>query len=210
MRDFVLQMVAVLRPASAGTPCSVGGELEEIMIGCFAHRLGARDARNKAHQIGRRVGRSAHFARIAVLILRAAIGAFALDEPIRQEHLLHRIVELLDRASRRSGPLAFRLVDSSDSARVLRRMRRVVVVELDQESRRNPACAPSSTRSMSCSGVMPSLLGAQHDRRAVRVVRADEMDSWPHIFWKRTQMSAWMYSTRCPKWMRRLRTAARR
>jgi hypothetical protein len=25
--------------------------------------------------------------------------------------------------------------------------------------------------------------------------------SWPRIFWKRTQMSVWMYSTRWPRWI---------
>ena len=51
---------------------------------------------NGSMKIGRRVDDAAHLASVGVLILRVAVGALALDIAIRQEHLLDRIVELLD------------------------------------------------------------------------------------------------------------------
>jgi hypothetical protein len=44
------------------------------------------------------------------------------------------------------------------------------------------------------------LLGGDHDRRAVRVVGADEVHLVPCMRWNRTQMSAWMYSIMWPMW----------
>jgi hypothetical protein len=44
-------------------------------------------------------------------------------------------------------------------------------------------------------------LGLQHDRRAVGVVGADEVDLVALARrWKRTQMSAWTYSMMWPMW----------
>ena len=47
---------------------------------------------------------------------------------------------------------------------------------------------------------LAGLLGGDHDRRAVRVVGADEVHLVPRMRWKRTQMSAWMYSIMWPMW----------
>src|SRR5260370_30091844 len=55
-------------------------------------------------------------------------------------------------------------------------------------------------RAMSCSGLMPSLsawgmIGAPCASSALT-----KCCSCPCILWKRTQMSAWMYSMMCPMW----------
>jgi hypothetical protein len=51
------------------------------------------------------------------------------------------------------------------------------------------------------SGVMPSF--SARSMIGVPWVSSAQtyQHSWPRIFWKRTQMSVWMYSTRWPRWM---------
>ena len=90
--------------------------------------LRAGQRRVRVLQVGRRVDRAAVLAGVAVLVLRAALRALALDVAVGQEHALHRIVELLDRLACRSSPAAFeRAVDVLRQLDVLRRVRRVPV-----------------------------------------------------------------------------------
>ena len=74
------------------------GEFEEIMVGCAHYRLGAGHGGVGVDHVGCGVGRAAHFAVVAVLVFGVALGAFALDEAVRQEHFLDRVVILLDGA----------------------------------------------------------------------------------------------------------------
>ncbi len=103
------------------------GEPEEVVLGALAHRRGARQRRVRIDQVGRRVDGAAVLAGIAVLILRMADRAFALDVAIRQEHLLHRVVELLDRLA-------------VDQARRLE-----LAVDVAATARRSPASASSAS-----------------------------------------------------------------
>ena len=73
-----------------GRACSTGVAPVSVEYGFF--------------EIGRRIERAALLARVAVLVLRAAHRAFALDVAVGQEHLLHRVVELLDRPRVDRGP----------------------------------------------------------------------------------------------------------
>jgi hypothetical protein len=57
------------------------------------------------------------------------------------------------------------------------------------------------TRAISASGVMPSF--SARSMIGVPWVSSAQtyQHSWPRIFWKRVQMSVWMYSTRWPRWI---------
>ena len=103
-----------------------------------------------------------------------AVRALALDVPIGEEHALDGIVELLDRlrvdeASGLEAP-----VDVLRQRDVLRRVGRVPMIEAEVESlqilgpsRRDPRHELLRADSFG--------LRLEHDRRAVRVVRAHEM-----------------------------------
>ena len=111
-----------------------------------------------------------------VLVLGATTRALALDVAIRQEHLLDGIVELLDlfRGDERRLAVAQAPVDVLRELDVLRRVRRVPVIEAQVEafdllgSRRGDPGHQHLRRHA-------FRVGPQHDRRAVRVVGADEM-----------------------------------
>ena len=66
------------------------------MLGRLHHRRRARQGRVGIFQIGRGVHRTARFTAVAVLVFRAALGAVALNEAVRQEHVLLGIKKLLD------------------------------------------------------------------------------------------------------------------
>jgi hypothetical protein len=106
-------------------------------------------------QVGRRIGGAADFAVVAVLVLGVALGALALDEAVRQEQLLDRVVILLDGADFDQAGGAQLQVDVVGAVAGFVGMGRVIVVETDPETGKVAG-----------------------------------------IFWKRTQMSVWMYSTR--------------
>src|SRR6266850_1284885 len=67
------------------------------MVRGFEHRLGAGKRRVGVLQLRRRIDGAAVLACVSVLVLRAAIRAFAFDVAVGEEHALHGIVELLDR-----------------------------------------------------------------------------------------------------------------
>jgi len=62
------------------------------MFGMTQFRLGAGNRRERIDQVGRRIGGTAGFAVVAILILGAAFRALALDEAVRQEQLFDRVV----------------------------------------------------------------------------------------------------------------------
>ena len=142
------------------------------MIRFLAHRGRAGDRGIGPHQVGGGIGRAADFAGIPVLVLRPALRAFALDVAVRQEHLLHRIVELLD-GTDVDQPRRLQL--AVDIFRIEARfvgMGGVVVVEGDVESGEIPGMFAVDARDERFRSDA-LLLGAQHDRRAVGVVGAD-------------------------------------
>jgi hypothetical protein len=82
----------------------------------------------------------------------------------------------------------------------LRAVGGVVVVELDMETVEIPlVLVPHPVDELLRGDAL--LLGAQHDGRAVGIVGAAIDAGMARIFWKRTQISVWMYSTRWPRWM---------
>src|SRR5690606_2509249 len=84
-------------------------------------------------QFGGGVHRPADLAGVAVLVLGVALGAFALDVAVGQEHALDRIVELLDRAGFDQVGGFQRAIDVLRQRDVLGRVGRMPVVEADVE-----------------------------------------------------------------------------
>ena len=66
------------------------------MLRLLQHRCGARQSGIGILHFGGGVNRTARFAAVAILVFGAALGAFAFDEAVGQEHRLFRIKELLD------------------------------------------------------------------------------------------------------------------
>ena len=146
-------------------------ELEEVMVGGLADRLGARHHRVGLDQVGRAVGLAAHLAGVAVLVLRVAVRALALDEPVGQEHLLDRVVELLDRPHLDQAARLELPVDVLGKLAGLFRVRGVVVVEVDVKPGEVAGVLVPDALDQRLRGDA-FLLRPQHDGGAVGVVRA--------------------------------------
>ncbi len=146
-------------------------ELEEMVLGIPVHRRRPRYCRQRILQVGRAVGGAAGLAVVAVLVRRAALRTFALDEAVRQEHVLHRVVQLRDRLHLDESGVLQRKINLRGEYAVFLRMRRVVMVEADVETREVArVLVPHTLDQRLRSDVL--LLRAQHDRRAMCVVRA--------------------------------------
>ena len=144
------------------------------MLGSLQNRFRARNRRVSVLEFGRAIGRAASLARIAVLVLGAALRTFALDEAVGQKHVLFRIVELLDCAAH-DFAVGFQCgVDAVDKLPVLGGVCAVVVVKADMKTVEIGAVLGVHTVDHLFRGDA-GLLGRQHDRRAVRVVGADVM-----------------------------------
>jgi hypothetical protein len=177
VRHFALQL-AVLGPALEERDAARIGQLEEEVLAALQHRHRAGQRRVRALQVGGRVHRAADLAVVAVLVLRAALRAFAFDVAVGQEHRLHRIEELLDGARGDQVVGAQRTVDALRQRVVLGRVGRMPVVEADVEA---VEIGPAPGGDLGDEGLrrLARLLGRDHDRRTMRVVGADEMHFMP-------------------------------
>ncbi len=180
-----LHLVGRLRLGQVGHPLAQEGfaarvgQLEEVVRGGLAHRRGAGHHRVRVFQVGGHVGRAADFARVTVLVLGAALRALALDEAVRQEHVLDRVVELLDLALGDQVLGLQRQVDLLGELLVLLGVGAVVVVERHHEAVEIAlVLGPHAIDQFL--GRNAFLLGPQHHRGAVRVVRADVVDLVRH------------------------------
>ncbi len=169
-----LQAAGVGRPLLQEVEAARIGQAEEVMLAAAQHGDGAAQRRIRVLQLGRVVDRAAVLARIAVLVLGAAARALALDEAVGQEHRLHRVEELLDRLHVDQLVLAQRQVDLLGERVVLRRIGGAPVVERDVEAVQVLRAAGGD---LGDEGLrrLALLLGRDHDRCAVRVVRAHEV-----------------------------------
>src|SRR5690606_30530704 len=165
--DFALQPVAQHRGEVA--------DLEEEMLGRAQLGGGAGDHRARFLQFGGRIGRAAGLAVVAVLVGRAAARADALDVAVGQEHRLDRVVELLDRAAFDVAACLERAVEALGQFPVLGRVGGVVAVEVDAEVGDVALLAGLETLD-EVLGRDAGLLRGEHDRRAVGIVGADEVD----------------------------------
>ena len=150
------------------------GELEEVVRGFLHHRGRARERALGVDHFRGQVHRAAHLAVVAVLIGGAALGAGALDEAVGKEHALFGVVELLDVLGvDKAG--SFQLsVDVLGERRVLRAVRAVPVVKLDVKAVKILLAAGSDFSNELLRGDA-LFLGSDHDRGAVRIVRADKV-----------------------------------
>ena len=142
------------------------------MLGILFHRRGAAQHRARVLQFAGIVGGAADLAVVAVLVGGAAARAAALDETVRQEHLLFRVEELADGALADVAGVAQFPVDVLGQVAVFVRVRAVVVVEADLEAGEVGLVLPGHARDqlLRRDAVLP---GAQHDGRAVGIVGAD-------------------------------------
>ena len=147
-------------------------QIEEVMLGFLFHGCRAGDGRYRVDKVRGGVGAVAGLATVAVLVLGAAERAFAADEAVRQEHFLYRVVELRDGAALDMACGVEAGVDVLRELPVFPGMGGMEVVEADPEA-----------------GVVAFVFGvdaadqlfrgnalavrAQHDGRAVGVIRAD-------------------------------------
>ena len=144
------------------------------MVGVAQLRFGAGHGRIGLDEVGGRIRRTAHFAVVAVLVFRVALGAFALDEAVRQEHVLDRVVILFD-GTHLDQPVGLQgAVDALGKFFGLVRVGGAVVVESHME------CGEIVVMLLPHAGDQlfrrdAFLFGAQHDGCAVGVVGADVM-----------------------------------
>ena len=148
------------------------------MLGSLEHRRGTRERRIWIDEIGRRIDRAAVLTGVAVLILGAALRAFALDIAVGQEHGLDRIEELLDRLGIDQTRLFELEVDVLRERRVGRRVGAapMVVGNVKAVEAFRASGGDFCHQLVRCD---PFGLRPEHDRRAVGVVRADEMHRMP-------------------------------
>ena len=148
-------------------------ELEEQVLGLALDRGRAAQHGDGVLQVGRRVRRAAGLAAVAVLVGRAAARAGAPDVAVRQEHPRLLVVGLADRRAAYVPAREQPPVDLLGELPALRRMRGVEVVDRDVEVGEIAGLLHAHPRDqvLGRDAFLPCL---EHDRRAVRVARADE------------------------------------
>ena len=150
----------------------LGLQLEVEVFGIPDDGRGAARRADGVAQLLGGVGGTALVAAVAVLALRAALGARALHETVGQEHLAMFTVELRRRALRDAAGLLHRGEELLGERLILGRVRRIVVVKGDLEVRevlqvRGVAAGDQLL------GRDALLRRADHDRGAVGVVGTD-------------------------------------
>ena len=150
----------------------VVGQAQEEVLGLPLDRQRSGDDGTRVDQVRRLISRAALVATVTVLVLRPATRTGSLDEAVGQEHLPFGVIELPDRPAVDRPPFPQPAVYSLHQFPVLGRVGGVEVVEVDLESaivlqvlRRQPDDQVLGRDSLP--------LGAQHDRRAVRVLGTD-------------------------------------
>jgi len=174
VRNLRLQTPRRIDPALEELHAARIGEPEEEMLRRAQLGPCTRERRVGLDQLGRRVDRPADLTGVSVLVLRVTLRALALDVAVGQEHALDRVEELLDRA-RVDEPC--RLEPAIDVLRqldVLRRVGGVPVIEAQVESLQVPRPIGGDPGDELLRRDAFAL-GLEHDRRTVRVVRADEV-----------------------------------
>ena len=147
-------------------------ELEVEMLGIPGDGRGAACRADRRAQLLGRVRGAALVAAVAVLSRRAALGASPLHEAVGKEHLALLAIELRRGLAAYVAQLLRREIDTLGKLLVLGRVSRVVVVERDLEI--GEVLEMARVRTLDQGLRRYALLaGADHDRRAVRVVGAD-------------------------------------
>ena len=183
-----LREPAVDRAADLGLQGARGGPpLEELLVVREAHEVVRARAAHWRHlaaalvpaegavgleQIGGVIGGPALLAGVTILVARITLGADPLDVAVWEEPLVDLAVELLDGAQVDGAGCFQGLEERARVLLVLRRVRRVELVEGDPEGGVVPLVLFVEPRD-ELLGRHPCLGGAHLDRRAVGVVGAE-------------------------------------
>ena len=152
-----------------------GRQVKEEVLGVTHHRRGAGNHGFRLDKLGRAVGRAAHFAVIAILVRGFTFRTGAFDEAVRQEHAFFRIVQLRDGAVFDKTVLFQTGVDQLRQLAVFVAVRGVIVVIADVKASKIGLMLLTHFGNHLLRGD-PQLLRFQHDRRAVGIVRTDEVN----------------------------------
>ena len=168
---FALQVLAGLRPFFEEPVQLLDADKQVIGRAEFGRRAGQRAGR--VDEIGGRVRRAALLAIVAVLILGLTLRARPFDKAIRQERARLRIVELRHGLLGDVPALAERGPDLMTEFAVRLAIGAAVVIELDIESGEVADVSVTHVGNQ-CFFATAFLPGTNHDRRAVRIVGANE------------------------------------
>ena len=168
-------MLAVLRPFLQEAHAARVRQLEEEVLRVLQQRPGTGEGGVGVDEVGRRIDLAAHLAVVAVLVLGVAVGAFALDVAVGQEHVLLGVEELLDGARLDQAVGLQVAVDLLREFVVLGRIGAAPVVEGDVEAV-EVGLAAGRDIGHELLRRLAGLFSRDHDRRAVRIVGTDEVD----------------------------------
>ena len=157
------------------------GQGKKIMGRGLGHRRGAGYGRFGIDQVGGGVGGATGFAIVAILVLRLAPGAGALDVAVGQKQVFFRIIGLGDFPG---GDMAIGLEPAIDFLRqraVFLRMGRMVVIEFDQEVGEVPDVLGLDLFN-ELLGADTQFLGLEHYRGSVSIIGADVVTFVPPCF----------------------------
>ena len=182
--DLALQVrlaawVAALRPFLQVLGAARIRQFEEVVLRVAQHGRDAGQRRIRIFQIGRAVNGAAFLAVVPVLVLGAAFRAFALDETVRQEHVLFGIEELRDDAcGNQAGGLEVE-VDRLRQLVVFHAVGGMPVVKADVKTIQIGLAARRNIghKLLRC---LARFFGSNHDRRAMAVVCADKVHCIAH------------------------------
>ncbi len=171
---FRLQAARGVEPFLEEREAARVGQLEEVLLRRLEHGRGAGEDRERVDQFGWLVGGAADFAVVAVLVLGVAYRALALDVAVGQEHALDRIVEAVDGLGDDQAGIAQLAVDALREFDVFGRIGGIPVIEGDMEAIEILRAAGGDLGHEFLRRDV-FFFGSDHDRRAVRIVGADEM-----------------------------------
>ena len=142
------------------------------MFRLLPQRLGAGQHRQRIDEIGWRIGCTAHFAGVAILILALAAWAGTADESVGQEHFFRFVIGLLDGLGVDMATFAQSLIYSAHKQFVFIGVRRMEIIESDVKCFQVFVLFGGDPFDKLL-GRNPLLPRRDHDRRAVCVCGAD-------------------------------------
>ena len=147
-------------------------QAEEVVLGFFVHRRGTGDRRAGIDQLSRGIGGATGFAVVAVLVFGLALGAGALNEPVRQEHVLFRIERLGNLAGGDVAVFLQLAIDVFRELAVLFGVGGVIVVEADVKTTEILlVLVPDTINQVFGRDAFP--LGTEHNGSPMSIVRAN-------------------------------------
>ena len=148
-------------------------QIEQNVLGAANLEIGAAARRTvRVLQLVESIRRTALFARIAILLRGTAFRTCPLHETVGQKHLAVRTVQLLDRARNERAALLQFAENVGAKSKIFRRIGRIEVVESNLKSGKIVVMElPHFLDQILRRAVF--LPRPDHDRRAVRIIRAN-------------------------------------